>query len=589
MHWKKNTSLFILILSTALAGTCFYFLPGLFTGSWLLFSLWGLVYLLFAFPSIDVNQWSSVKNMVRLLGSLLITFCLTTFLFCLGFTGSHFFWKDLGNNSRHHFLVHEGFVSSAQQPLYIAGNIYADVQAGLEGNITLTQSNGQFSLACARIPYPLYVTRQSDNNTWHLQQSGLPGLQAQQQLLIKMSDTSAPETIQVQSTSLGKNKFDFTFTYKGVTETITDRIIAYGTRLSDLLENTSLPVSYDIIQSLQRLYLLKTTIQFITKNNYDSPVCWYYGKDPTYQYWQTKLVLPQPFSLQLSSPTGNYDLISLQYQDKTVTLGDHDRFYFGYEAAAGKQFLQQPAFSVETLQPDRFALKYLQPQIFPLPDSRGRNHELFITSHNRFALDRAGYTGYILPALNFENTDSNTNHFWGNLQYSSSAAGENITNARFRSGELQLVQSDSSWTVTPGTGATGWLLQLHNSWINVSGDYLNTILPLLIVLIASFAFIFLYTKKYSDEKNSGTPVFFWWLLNIILYFFLVRLFLSWRLRTYPYTEAISKNEFNDFFNKSYLKTSFLGISMPTNLWISLLVLLALFVFLALQTAKPSKN
>jgi hypothetical protein len=244
---------------------------------------------------------------------------------------------------------------------------------------------------------------------------------------------------------------------------------------------------------------------------------------------------------------------------------------------------------VETVQPDRFALKYLQPQIFPLPDTKGRNHELFITSHNRFALDRAGYAGYILPALNFENTDSNTNHFWGDLQYSSNAAGEKMTNARFRSGELQLVQSDSSWTVMPGTGSAGWLLRLHNSWVNVSGDYLNTILPFAIVLIASFLFIFLYTKRYSDEKNSGTPVFFWWLLNIILYFFLVRLFLSWRLRTYPYTEAISKNEFNDFFTKSYLKTSFLGVSLPTNLWISLLVLLSLFVFLALQMTKPSKN
>lgn len=589
MNWKKNISLFALLISTALAGGLFFFLPGLFTGSWLVFSLWGVVYMLFAFPTIDVNQWHSTKNMVRLTASLLISFSLTTILFCLGFAGSRFFWKDLGNNSRHHFLVHEGFVSSGQQPLYIAGNMYADVQAGLEGRITLVQANGQFSLNCTGIPYPLYVSKQSDNNTWHLQQSGLPSLQAGQQLLIKMTDTGPVETIQVQSAQSGKNKFDFNITYKGVTDTIKQRIIAYGTRFSDLLENTSLPISYDIIQSLQRLYLLKTAIQFATKNNYESPVSWYYGKDPTYQYWQTKLVLPQPASLQLTSPAGNYDLTALQYQDKTIALGDHDRFYFGYEAAAGKQFLQQPAFSVELIQPDRFALKYLQPQIFALPDDRGRNHEVFITTHNRFALERAGYAGYILPALNFENTDSNYNHFWGTLQYSSSDAGDNVSNARFRSGELQPVQSDSSWTVTPASGSAGWLLQLHNSWVNVAGDYLNTVLPFLIVLIASFLFLFFYTKRFSDEKNSGTPVFFWWLLNIILYFFLLRLFLSWRLRSYPYTEAISKNEYNDFISKSYLKTSLLGISMPTNLLISLLILLALLVFLFFQFAKPSKN
>lgn len=589
MNWKKNIPLFALLVSTALAGSLLFLLPGLFTGSWLVFSLWGLIYLLFAFPSIDVNQWHSTKNIVRLMASLLISFALTTLLFSLGFTGSRFFWKDLGNNSRHHFLVHEGFVSSGQQPLYIAGNMYADVQAGLEGRITLTQANGQFSLNCTAIPYPLYVSRQSDNATWHLQQSGLPSLQADQQLLIRMTDTSPEETMRVQSTPSGKNKFDFNITYKGITDTIKERVIAYGTRFSDLLENTTLPISYDVIQSFQRLYLLKTAIQFVTKNNYESPVNWYYGKDPTYQYWQTKLVLPQPVSLQLTSPAGNYDLIALQYQNKTVSLGDHDRFYFGYEAAAGKQFLQQPAFSVELMQPDRFALKYLQPQIFSLPDDKGRNHEVFITTHNRFALERAGYAGYILPALNFENTDSNYNHFWGTLQYSSSRAGDDISNARFRSGEIQPVQSDSSWTVTPTSASAGWLLQLHNSWVNITGDFINTIIPFLIVVAGSFLFLFFYTKRYSDEKHSGTPVFFWLLLNIVLYFFLLRLFLSWRVRSYPYTEAISKNEFNDFITKSYLKTSFLGMSMPTNLLISLLIFAALLVFLFFQFAKPSKN
>ncbi|RYG39742.1 MAG: hypothetical protein EOO01_28910, partial [Chitinophagaceae bacterium] len=329
MIWRKNISLIALALSTVLAAVLFFFLPGLFTGSWLVFSLWGLVYFLFAFPSIDVNQWSSVKNLTRLLSSLAITFTITTILFCFGFSGSHLFWKDLGNNARHHFLVQEGFVSASQQPIYIAGNQYADVQAGLEGQISVAQTGGQYTLSCIGIPYPFYVAKQNEN-VWQLQQTGLPALQSDQQLVMKMDDTSAIETIQVQAIALKKNRFDFTIVYKGVTETISNKFIAYGTRFSDLLENTSLPLSYQLIQALQRLYLLKTSIQFASRFNDESPVCWYYGKDPTYQYWQTKLVLQQPISLSLKSAAGNFDLLSLQYQDKKVALGDRDRFYFGY-------------------------------------------------------------------------------------------------------------------------------------------------------------------------------------------------------------------------------------------------------------------
>lgn len=576
-------------MSSLLAGTAFFFLPGLFTGSWLLFSLWGIVYLSLGFSAVDVNQWHSFKNIIRLGIALLISFVLTIALFMLGFTGSKLFWKDPGNNSRHHFLVQEGFISSGSNPIYIAGNMYQDVQAGLEGEIALTQSGSKFSLSCKQTPYPVYVSRQTDKNIWQLQQTGLPALSGLQTLRIRLDETGSTEEIKIQTQPKNKNKFEFVINYKGVTDTLEDKTIAYGVRFSDLLENTTLPLSYDMIQSLQRLYLLKTTIQFISANNYDSPVCWYYGKDPTYQYWQTKLVLPQPIKLELASSQANYDLLSLQYFNKTIPLDDKDRFYFGYEPAAGKQFLQQPAFSVEQTGLDKFSLKYLQPQVFPLPDTKGKNHELFITSHNRLALQRAGYAGYILPALNFENTDSNYNHFWADLQYTTGEAGTPVTNARFRLGDLQLVQADSSFIASSSSASTGWLLKLHNSWVNIGKDVMNTLLPLLLVTIASLAFIYIYAKRFSDEKNSGTPVFFWWLLNIVLYFFLLRLFLSWRVRSYPYTDAITKNEYNDFIEKSYLKTSVLGISISTNLLIGLLICLALSAFLVFQFLKPSKK
>jgi len=589
MNWRKNILFIAISVSTLLAGTGFFLLPGLFTGSWLLFSLWGVVYLSLGFSSVDVNQWHSLKNITRLTAALLISFALTVTLFMLGFSGSRLFWKDPGNNSRHHFLVQEGFISSHSNPIYIAGNIYQDVQAGLEGDISLSQSGSAFSLSCKQIPYPVYVSKQSDKNIWQLQQTGLPAVTSSQTLRIKLNNVTATEEIKVQTQAKEKNKFDFLISYKGLTDTLTDKTIAYGIRFSDLLENTTLPLSYDLTQSLQRLYLLKTTIQFISGKNSDSPVCWYYGKDPTYQYWQTKLVLPELSQLQLSSTQGNYDLLALQYFNKTISLGDKDRFYFGYEPAAGKQFLQQPAFSVEQAGPDKFSLKYLQPQVFPLPDTKGKNHELFITSHNRLALQRAGYAGYILPALNFENTDSNYNHFWADLQYTTSGAGTPVSNARFRAAELQLVQADSSFVATASPANTGWLFKLHNSWVSIGTDVMNTLLPLLLTAIASLVFIYLYAKRFSDEKNSGTPVFFWWLLNIILYFFLLRLFLSWRVRSYPYTDAITKNEYTDFIEKSYLKTSFAGISFSTNLLISLLICFALGTFLVFQFLKPSKK
>lgn len=589
MNWRKNILLLAILVSTILAGTGFFFLPGLFTGSWLLFSVWGVLYVSFGFASVDVNQWHSLKNITRLTGALIISFVLTVSFFMLGFSGSRLFWKDPGNNSRHHFLVQEGFISSGANSIYIAGNMYQDVQAGLEGEIVLTQSGPQFSLSCKQVPYPLYVSAQADKNVWQLQQSGLPAAGGLQTLQIKLNATGATEEIKIQTVTKGKNKFEFLINYKNVTDTLEDKTIGYGIRFSDLLENTTLPFSYEMIQALQRLYLLKTTIQFISGKNYDSPVCWYYGKDPTYQYWQTKLVLPQPAQLQLASQQGNYDLLALQYFDKTIRLGNKDRFYFGYEPAAGKQFFQQPAFSVEQTGLDKFSLKYLQPQVFPLPDTKGKNHELFITSHNRLALQRAGYAGYILPALNFENTDSNYNHFWADLQYTTGEAGTPISNARFRLGELQLVQADSSFIATTSSSGTGWLFKLHNSWVSVSKDIMNTLLPLLLVALGSILFIYLYAKRFSDEKNSGTPVFFWWLLNIILYFFLIRLFLSWRVRSYPYTDAITKNEYNDFIEKSYLKTSVLGVSVSTNLLIGLLICSALGAFLVFQFLKPSKK
>ncbi|PZR28919.1 MAG: hypothetical protein DI535_04165 [Citrobacter freundii] len=589
MNLRKNILFLAILVSTLLSGAAFFFLPGLFTGSWLLFSLWGIVYLSLGFSAVDVNQWHSFKNITRLSVALLISFTLTIALFMLGFSGSKFFWKDPGNNSRHHFLVQEGFISSGSNPIYIAGNIYQDVQAGLEGEIALTQSGSQFSLSCKQIPYPVYVSKQTDRNIWQLQQTGLPAVSGLQTLRVRLNETGEAEEIKIQTQPKDKNKFEFLINYKGVTDTLEDKTIAYGVRFSDLLENTTLPLSYDMIQSLQRLYLLKTTIQFISAKNYDSPVCWYYGKDPTYQYWQTKLVLPQLSTLELTSSQGNYDLLSLQYFNKTILLEDKDRFYFGYEPAAGKQFLQQPAFSVEQTGLDKFSLKYLQPQIFPLPDTKGRNHEVFITSHNRLALQHAGYAGYILPALNFENTDSNYNHFWADLQYTTGEAGTPVTGARFRLGELQLVQADSSFIASPSSTSTGWLLKLHNSWVSVGQDVMNTLLPLLLVAFASLAFIYIYAKRFSDQKNSGTPVFFWWLLNIILYFFLLRLLLSWRVRSYPYTDAITKNEYNDFIEKSYLKTSVLGISISTNLLIGVLICLALGTFLVYQFLKPSKK
>lgn len=589
MNWRKNILFLTVPVSAILAGTGFFLLPGLFTGSWLLFSLWGLIYLVFGFSSVDVNQWHSMKNITRLVTALFISFALTITLFMLGFSGSRLFWKDPGNNARHHFLVQEGFISSSSQPIYIAGNMYQDVQAGLEGEISLTQTGQQFTLSCKQTPYPIYVSRQDNRNVWQLQQSGLPAVTGLQTLLFRMSDTGSMEEIKVQTRPPEKNRFEFLVTYKGITDTIEDRTIAYGTRFSDLLENTSLPISYDIIQALQRLYILKTTIEFISSNNYESPVCWFYGKDPTYQYWQTKLVLPQPVSLQLLSSQGSYDLLSLQYQTRNIPLGNNDRFYFGYEPAAGKQFLQQPAFSVAQHGIDKFVLKYLQPQVFPLPDTKGKNHEFFITSHNKLALQRAGYAGYILPALNFENTDSNYNHFWADLQYTTGNAGEPVSNARFRLGGLQLVTADSSFVAMPSANGTGWSLKLHNSWVSVSKDLMNTVLPLLLVAVCSLGFIYFYAKRFSDERNSGTPVFFWWTLNIILYFLLLRLFLSWRVRSYPYTDAITKNEYNDFIEKSYLKTSVLGISVSTNLLIGLLICFALGAFLLFQFMKPSKR
>jgi hypothetical protein len=590
MNWKKHIVFIIAIASALLAAVALVLLPGLLTGSWLLFSLWGLIYHIWGFASVDVNQWHSSKNMLRLLTGLALSFILTGMLFSLAFTGSRFFWKDPGNNSRHHFLIHEGFTSSSAFPIYISGNIYNEVQAGLEGSISLSNTGNQFSLSCQRIPYPLYISRQADEHVWQLQQTGVPALTGEQTLRVQMPGTSTIDEISIKAMPKEKNQFDFLIGYKGIIDTIEDKTIAYGTRFSDLLENTNLPLTYEVIQSLQRLYLLKTTIQFISNKNYDSPVCWYYGKDPTYQYWQTKLVIPEPSMLQLASTQASYDLLSLQYQDKTIALGDKDRFYFGYEPAAGKQFLSQPAFSAELSGSNTFALKYLQPQIFPLPDSKGRNHELFVTTHNRFALQRAGNTGYILPALNFERTDSNSNHFWADLQYSTSTAGDSITHARFRMQELQLINSDQEFSASPSSPAhTGWLLKLHNSWVKAGSDFMNTLLPAIVVALASIGFIFLYSKKYSDENNSGTPVFFWWMLNILLYFFMLRLFLSWRVRSYPYTEAITKNEYSDFIEKSYLKTSFLGVSISTNLLIGLLISAALGAFLVFQFMKRSKN
>ncbi|MCG2615841.1 hypothetical protein LZZ85_16215 [Terrimonas sp. NA20] len=590
MNWKKHTVFIIAIASTLLAATGLVLLPGLLTGSWLLFSLWGLIYHIWRFTSVDVNQWHSSKNMLRLLSGLALSFLLTGVLFSLAFSGSRFFWKDPGNNSRHHFLVHEGFTSSSAFPIYITGNMYNDVQAGLEGEISLSSTGNQFTLSCRKIPYPLYISRQADEHIWHLQQSGLPALTGEQILRIQMPGTTTTDEISVKALPKEKNQFDFRIVYKGIIDTVDNKTIAYGTRFSDLLENTNLPLNYEVIQSLQRLYLLKTNIQFISNKNYSSPVCWYYGKDPTYQYWQTKLVVPEPSMLQLASTQATYDLLSLQYQDKTISLGDKDRFYFGYEPAAGKQFLSQPAFSAELTGSNQFALKYLQPQIFPLPDTRGKNHELFITTHNRFALQRAGNTGYILPAINFERTDSNSNHFWADLQYSTGAAGDSITNARLRMQELQLIRSDKEFSALPPSPShTGWLLKLHNSWVSAGSDVMNTLLPAIIVALASIGFIFLYSKKYSDENNSGTPVFFWWMLNILLYFFMLRLFLSWRVRSYPYTEAITKNEYTDFIEKSYLKTSFIGISISTNLLIGLLISAALGAFLVFQFMKRSKN
>lgn len=577
------------LVSVVLSGAALYFLPGLFTGSWLLFSLWGLVYLLFGFPSVDVNQWHSSKNIIRLTGALLISFALTASLFILGFSGSHLFWKDPGNNARHHFLLHEGFVSSSSQPIYLSGNIYKNVQAGLEGEIILAQSGPQFSLNCRQVPYPVYVSKQADKNSWHLQQSGLPAMSDQQTLHLQLNNTGITEELQVNTRSLEKNKFEFLITYKNFTDTISDKSVAYGIRFSDLLENTSLPLPYDLIQSLQQLYLLKTDIRFLSSDNYNSPICWYYGKDPTYQYWQTKLVIPQLSVLRITSSQGNYDLLALQYQDKNILLGDKDRFYFGYEPAAGKQFLQQPAFMVEQAGIDKFMLKYLQPQIFRLPDGKGKNHEVFVTSHNSLALQRAGYAGYILPALNFEQTDSNYNHFWADLQYSTSDAGQPLRNARFRLGGLQLIQADTSFIATPSVSGMGWLLRVHNSWVSLPSDILNTLLPLILVSLVSLVFIYLYAKKYSDERNSGTPVFFWWMLNILLYFFLLRLFLSWRVRSYPYTDNITRTEYNDFIQKSYLETSFAGLSISTNLLIGLLICAALGAFLAVQFLKPSKR
>ncbi len=590
MNWKKHIVFIIAIVSAVLAAGAMIMLPGLLTSSWLLFSLWGLIYHIWGFTSVDVNQWHSPKNMLRLLTALVLSFVLTAAVFSLAFSGSRLFWKKPGNNSRHHFLVHEGFTSSSAFPIYIAGNMYNDVQAGLEGEISLTNNGNQFSLSCRRVPYPVYLSKKEDEHVWHLQQTGLPAVTGEQKLRINMPESAATEEISVQVFPNEKNQFDFWIGYKGVMDTIKDKTIAYGTRFSDLLENTNLPLSYEVIQSLQRLYLLKTTIQFISNKNYKSPVCWYYGKDPTYQYWQTKLVIPEPVSLQLISTQATYDLLSLQYQDKTISLGDKDRFYFGYEPAAGKQFLQQPAFSAEVTGSNQFALKYLQPQILPLPDTKGRNHELFVTTHNSFALQRAGNSGYILPALNFERTDSNSNHFWADLQYSTSDAGDSITNARFRMQELQLVKSDQEFSaIPPSPSHTGWLLKLHNSWVSAGSDVMNTLLPAIVVALASIGFIFLYAKKYSDEKNSGTPVFFWWMLNILLYFFMLRLFLSWRVRSYPYTEAITKNEYTDFIEKSYLKTSFLGISISTNLLIGLVISMALGAFLVFQFMKRSKN
>ncbi|MET0465230.1 MAG: hypothetical protein ABW007_18865 [Chitinophagaceae bacterium] len=590
MNWKKHIVFIIAIASSILASVALVLLPGLLTGSWLLFSLWGLIYHIWGFASVDVNQWHSSKNMARLLTGLVLSFVFTGILFSLAFSGSRFFWKDPGNNSRHHFLVHEGFTSSSAFPIYISGNMYSEVQAGLEGEISLSNTGNQFSLSCNRIPYPLYISRKADEHVWHLQQSGLPALTGEQTLRIQMPGTTTTEEISIKALPKEKNQFDFLISYKGTIDTIENKTIAYGTRFSDLLENTSLPLTYEMIQSLQRLYLLKTSIQFISNKNYNSPVCWYYGKDPTYQYWQTKLVLPEPLTLQLVGTQSSYDLLALQYQDKTISLGDKDRFYFGYEPAAGKQFLSQPAFSAELNDNNHYALKYLQPQIFPLPDTKGRNHELFITTHNRFALQRAGNTGYILPALNFERTDSNSNHFWADLQYSTSTAGDSITYARFRMQELQLIRSDQEFSALPPSPShTGWLLKLHNSWVKAGSDFMNTLLPAIVVVLASLAFIFLYSKKYSDDKNSGTPVFFWWMLNIVLYFFMLRLFLSWRVRSYPYTEAITKNEYTDFIEKSYLKTSFAGIAISTNLLIGLLISAALGGFLLFQFMKRSKH
>lgn len=588
MNLRTNILFIATLVSAILAGICSYFLPGLFSGSWLLLSLWGLIYIGFSFSSVDVNQWHSTKNILRIVFSLLSSFSLTTTLFILGCSGSPLFWKDPGNNSRHHFLIHEGFISHASQPLYLSGNIYQNVQAGLEGQISLTQTGSQFSLQCRNVPYPIYVSKQSDNNSWHLQQSGLPSARGKQTLFLQLDNAAHPEQLQVQTLLKEKNKFDFLITYNKVTDTISDKIIAYGIRFFDLLENTSLPLSYDLLQSLQQLYLLKTNIRFISSDNYDSPMYWFYGKDPTYQYWQTKLTLPQFSSLILSSSEGEYDLLELQYQDKSISLEDKDRFYFGYEPAAGKQFLQQPAFSVEKEDINNFKLKYLQPQVFRLPEGKGRNTEVFITSHHNLALQRAGYSGYILPAINFEGTDSNYNHFWCNLQYIVSPAGKPLQSIRFRLNELLSIQTDSSFIIYP-SGNTGWILKIHNSWVEISKDKLNTLLPVILVVICCIVFIYLYSKKYSDEKNSGTPVFFWWMLNILLYFYLLRLFLSWRVRSFPYTDNISRNEYKDFIDKSYLKTSFSGISLSTNLLIAILICTALGIFLAIQFLKPSKR
>ncbi|HYF32527.1 MAG TPA: hypothetical protein VD993_15490 [Chitinophagaceae bacterium] len=491
------------------------------------------------------EQPRSNMSMLSFLGASVIMHAGLGLLFQSAMSGDRWIWENLRNNLAHHFFVHQGFQDAEGEPLQVAGNKATALFPSLEGRFSISHNPGteHCTLAFDSFPYPIYT---SHNGAWMLAQA-MPNAVATDQALIIRGD-GQPEQLGISIKQGEKdNEFGFIIAYAGQSDTLAREKIAYGNSLFRILEKTTLPLPEILLSHSKMIYLLKDSLGPKEKNNTHSRLKWFAGKQPGIQYWQTVVPASAPLAITLRQGDNIIDLLGLSLLPGTHQLQYGSAFYIGIDAAGGRSFAGQAAFTVCKVR-DSLLLEYKQAPLYTLPgnsnDMPGTFQSVFINTHADSALLQDNLAGYILPTLNNAASGGNVHHINAQVDFRAGKTGHGLRDvkvypfaARDEDDPIR-TSADSTWNISDN-GGVNWRFSFLNSFINARTEYGDFFWALFVFhLVFIGAYLWIYKKP-----SAPSPLMVWALVHVALYCFLLRIFLLWRIDSFPPSEGIN----HDFY------------------------------------------